>query len=254
MAERYKSYSETNPSSQQSAAAPHSSTGDEDEHGEMSPSPAAARPIVGPGAGGGAAGVERLDSQVQKAQEQLIKLKREQELIEKQKRELEELSRRQDELERGKTEMIEKLTRALVIIERQTGEAQKRVEQLRATAESFTGHLRTLEAIHPKVWAQEAIPKELNRALSSVDHARSEFNQSRARLQADAINAAGTDTAADSTGGSGSTATDYDELFNEGGARPFMYWFKAGLAFTLPLLILGLVALLVVVSFALNLR
>ncbi len=253
MAERYKSYSETNPSSPQpAAAAPHASPGDEDEYGEMSPSPAAARPIVG--AGGGAAGVERLDSQVQKAQEQLIKLKREQELIEKQKRELEELSRRQDELERGKTEMIEKLTRALVIIERQTGEAQKRVEQLRATAESFTGHLRTLEAIHPKVWTQEAIPKELNRALSSVDHARSEFNQSRARLQADAINAAGTDTAADSSGGSGSTATDYDELFNEGGARPFMYWFKAGLAFTLPLLILGLVALVIVVGFVMNLR
>jgi len=38
---------------------------------------------------------EHLDSQVQKAQEQLLALKRQQEQIEKQKRELEELSRRQ---------------------------------------------------------------------------------------------------------------------------------------------------------------
>ena len=36
---------------------------------------------------------EHLDSQVQKAQEQLLQLKRQQEQIEKQKRELEELSR-----------------------------------------------------------------------------------------------------------------------------------------------------------------
>ncbi len=48
---------------------------------------------------------EHLDSQVQKAQEQLISLKRQQEQIEKQKRELEELSRRQEELERGRAEM-----------------------------------------------------------------------------------------------------------------------------------------------------
>jgi len=41
---------------------------------------------------------EHLDSQVQKAQEQLLLLKRQQEQIEKQKRELEELSHRQEEL------------------------------------------------------------------------------------------------------------------------------------------------------------
>ena len=39
---------------------------------------------------------EQLDNQVQKAQEQLIALKRAQEQLEKQKRELEELSRRQE--------------------------------------------------------------------------------------------------------------------------------------------------------------
>ena len=44
---------------------------------------------------------EHLDNQVQKAQEQLLQLKRQAEVIEKQKRELEELSRRQEELERG---------------------------------------------------------------------------------------------------------------------------------------------------------
>ena len=58
---------------------------------------------------------ELLDTQVQKAQEQLLQLRRQADQIEKQKRELEELSRRQEELERGRAEMTDKLSRSLVI-------------------------------------------------------------------------------------------------------------------------------------------
>src|ERR1044071_1598557 len=81
--------------------------------------------------------VEHLDDQVQKAQEQLLQLKRQQDQIEKQKRELEELSRRQDELEQGRTEMSDKLTRSLVILEREAYNTQSRLEQFRAARESF---------------------------------------------------------------------------------------------------------------------
>src|ERR1700760_3469034 len=93
---------------------------------------------------------EHLDTQVQKAQEQLLSLKRQQEQIEKQKRELEELSRRQEALQQGKAEMMEKLTRALVVVERETYDAQKRVEQLQAINESYIQHLSMLESINPK--------------------------------------------------------------------------------------------------------
>src|SRR5262250_1568425 len=95
---------------------------------------------------------ELLDSQVQKAQEQLLQLRRQQEQIEKQKRELEELSRRQEELERGRAEMTDKLTRSLVVLEREAYNAQKRLEQIRATRESFGQHLELVEAIDPKSW------------------------------------------------------------------------------------------------------
>ena len=95
---------------------------------------------------------EHLDSQVQKAQEQLLQLKRQSEQIEKQKRELEELSRRQEELERGRAEMTDKLSRSLVILEREGYDSQKKLEQIRATHESFTQHLQLLEGIEPKTW------------------------------------------------------------------------------------------------------
>src|ERR1700760_4455895 len=130
------------------------------------------------------ASTEHLDSQVQKAQEQLLQLKRQQEQIEKQKRELEELSRRQEELERGRTEMMDKLTRSLVVLEREAYDTQKKLEQIRATRESFGQHLELIEAIDPKSWNPGDLHKELSRSLSAVDDARTEFSQQRSRLQA----------------------------------------------------------------------
>src|SRR4030081_3642649 len=127
---------------------------------------------------------EHLDSQVQKAQEQLLQLKRQQEQIEKQKRELEELRRRQEELERGRAEMTDKLTRSLVVVEREAYDTQKRLEQLRAMRESFGQHLQLIEAIDPKTWNPADLHKELSRALSTVDDARAEYAQQRSRLQA----------------------------------------------------------------------
>src|SRR3954464_5768458 len=84
---------------------------------------------------------EHLDNQVQKAQEQLIQLKRQQDQIEKQKRELEEVSRRQEELERGRTEMMAKLTRSLVVLEREAYHTQKKLEQIQSPHENFGQHL-----------------------------------------------------------------------------------------------------------------
>lgn len=178
---------------------------------------------------------EHLDNQVQKAQEQLQLLKRQQEQIEKQKRELEELSRRQEELERGRSEMTDKLTRSLVVLEREGYDAQKKLEQIRATHESFTQHLQLLEGIEPKAWNPTELPKELSRALSTVDDARAEFSQQRSRLEA----------------GSGETP-DLDlpeattpRASGSGGRRSFGEWMQIGLALTLPLIVFGFIALLI---------
>ena len=88
-----------------------------------------------------ASSTEHLDSQVQKAHEQLLQLKRQQEQIEKQKRELEELSRRQDELEQGRAEMTGQIDAIVVVLEREAYDSQKKLEQFRATRESFGQHL-----------------------------------------------------------------------------------------------------------------
>ena len=179
---------------------------------------------------------EHLDSQVQKAQEQLLQLKRQQEQIEKQKRELEELSRRQDELERGRSEMMDKLTRSLVVLEREAYDTQKRLEQIRATRESFGQHLELIEAIDPKSWNSTDLHKELSRALSAVDDARMEFSQQRSRLQA--AEEGNTEV------GLPEAAPDVSELL-DGVHRSFGQWVQIGFAFSLPLIIFGVAALLI---------
>jgi chromosome segregation ATPase len=179
---------------------------------------------------------EHLDSQVQRAQEALLSLKRQQEQIEKQKRELEELSRRQEELERGRAEMGDKLTRSLVILEREAYDTQKKLEALRATRESFGQHLELIEGIDPKSWNPADLSKELSRALSTVDDARAEFSQQRSRLQA-----------TDSPDGDGTlpeAAPDVSDLIHSG--QSFGHWVQVGLALTLPLIIFGIIALAVV--------
>jgi len=176
---------------------------------------------------------EHLDSQVQKAQEQLLQLKRQQEQIEKQKRELEELSRRQEELERGRAEITDKLTRSLVVLEREAYDTQRRLEQIRAMRESFGQHLELIEAIDPKGWNPTELQKELSRALSAVDDARTEFSQQRSRLQATGEKAS--DAALPEVG------PDLAEL--NGGERSLFRWMQIGFALSLPLIIFGFIAL-----------
>ena len=182
---------------------------------------------------------EHLDNQVQKAQEQLLALKRQQELIERQKRELEELSRRQEQLQAGRGDMVEKFTRAVVVLERETYDAKKRVELLNSIHDSFSGHLEVLESINPKGWEGLDINKELNRALSAVDDARAEYSASLPKISS-TKESDGSDPVAASIG--------YQTEYAVTEQKDFMYWLKAGFAFTLPILGLGVILIIVLVA------
>jgi len=180
---------------------------------------------------------QELQAQVQSAQAELAELKRRSEQIERDKQRLEELSRRQDELEVGRSEMLDKLTRALVVVQRETQEAEKRLDQLNTIHDSFTTHLQTLEAINPKAWVGLDLSKELSKALSIVDDSRAEYNRSQPRLSLDPLE--------EPRGESGLPA-EYEEYY-AGADKGFFYWLKAGFAFTLPLLVVLVIAILVVI-------
>ena len=182
---------------------------------------------------------EHLDNQVQRAQEQLLTLKRQQEAIERQKRELEELSRREEQFQQGRAEMVEKFTRSRVMLERETFDAQKRVEMLSGIHESFGQHLDVLEAINPKSWAEDEMNRELTKALGAVDDARAEYSRALPKIGAGQDGAGGDAIAPDGGYRMDLEATE---------AKDFTYWLKAGFAFTLPLFAIGVILVIVLVA------
>ncbi|MEI6323032.1 MAG: hypothetical protein WCP60_08030 [bacterium] len=175
---------------------------------------------------------EELQNQVKRAQSELMQLRERQNQIEKEKVRLEELTRRQEELEHGRNEMADKLARAIILVQRETEEAQRRLEQLNNIQDSFAEHLRNLEEIDPKAWHGRDLPKELTRALGTVDEARSAYARSHAKIAP---------SADIESGFSGDEGT----LFSDSGDQGFVYWLRNGLAFTLPLLSLGTISLFV---------
>lgn len=175
---------------------------------------------------------EELGDKVQQVRAELESLRQKQEEIEREKQRLEELKRRQDELDTGRADMLDKLTRALVVVHREIEESQARLEQMHSIHNSFTQHLRTLEAINIKAWGAAELPRELSKALSTVEDARAEYVKAQAKI------------AADGSGDAAAQLPGVDE-YGEYEDRGFSYWLKSGFAFTLPLQLLGAAAILV---------
>jgi hypothetical protein len=125
-----------------------------------------------------------INIRTQRAEEQLLDLKRQQEEIERQKRELDDLSRKQREFDEGRRDIVERLTRGLVLLEREEFEVKRELEQIKIVRDSFAEHLGETENISPADWTTEELPMELTKALARVDQAKSIYSQSRARLSA----------------------------------------------------------------------
>ncbi|MBS0657358.1 MAG: hypothetical protein JSR82_03820 [Verrucomicrobia bacterium] len=175
---------------------------------------------------------EQLASDVQRTQEKLAALKREQEHLERRKRELEDLARRQSEVETNTSDLTERLTRALVVLQQQCLDARRRAEQLEQAGGSLQRHLDGLQGIDVSAWSQSDAPRELTRALGLLDAARADYDGVRARLLNDETDPETSPTAAGARGES---------------ERTFVGWLQAGFAFTLPLLVVCLLILLALV-------
>jgi hypothetical protein len=132
--------------------------------------------------------------------------------------------------------MTDKLTRALVVLEREAYNAQSRLEQIRVARESFGQHLELVGAIDPRNWNPLDLHKELSRALSTVDDARTEYNEHRSRLQA-VGGGNGEQSLPDTTAGA----------YENSDGRSFSEWLQIGLALTLPLILFGVIAIAVLV-------
>jgi len=169
---------------------------------------------------------EDFGDKVNEAQEKLSQLRHEQERLEREKVELEELHTRKEEFMRGRTELVDKFNRYVTSLGREAAEAQKRSEQYLDTKDLFEHHLRSIQSLRPEQWSRNELRNELSRALNTIDDAEDDMLKSANILE----------TLKSSPRIKGSAISPFSGQMN------FMYWLKSGLAFTLPLVVLGTIA------------
>ncbi len=183
---------------------------------------------------------EDFEERVQEAQEQLLKLRHQQDLLEKQKSELELLSQQQEQFMDGRSLLSEKLQRGISTMEREAFEAEKRVEQYLHIKDTFGQHVEILEALTPESWSRSELRGELGRALTAIEEAESDYENCMSR-------AAGLlDRNPEIASGSPLPVS----YVSADGKNNFTSWFVKGLAFTLPLVIFGFLGLVVYLFFA----
>ncbi len=169
-----------------------------------------------------------LSHQVGGAAGEIERLRMKQAELEREKQELQQLARKQEDYERGKREMTEKLSRSVVLLEKEREQAVRMAELLAETRERFAEQLTALERIREDEWVDGDFKEELESALAEVDAAKTIYKKALARIEASSWHkSAGSNAAAGPL-----------EPTAEGGAvlpRGFGFWLKAGLAFSLPI-------------------
>ena len=173
---------------------------------------------------------EDFDGKLMQAQQQLEYLQKQREQLEQQKSLLEDLTQRKEEFINAQIELGERLSTSLTTIDREVFELRQELEDLEQTRQSFAAHLERIERIEPESWPREMLSQELSRANLMLEQAEEEFEGAVAHF------ATGRTRGLFGVGRPGRKAKMEGE---------FLPMLKNGLAFNLPVISLGAIALLI---------
>jgi hypothetical protein len=183
---------------------------------------------------------EEISTHMSGAVSELERLRLRQDELEREKRSLEDLSRKQAEYEAGKRDIIEKLNRSAILLEKEETQANRMAELLAETRDKFQETLAELKAIKEEAWGDADFRVELSRALAKVEAGRETYKRAMAKIDASSWHKVG--------GKMDAMPEVARESFLPLG---FGGWLKIGIAVTIPLavvLVLMFVAYLVVTS------
>lgn len=171
---------------------------------------------------------DEVESQVAASAQELDRLRMRQEELERERRELEALRKKQEDYERGRKEILNRLQQSLISMEKEQLKSERMVELLQETRRSFKSMVAEIEGIREDRWSDDSVADELGQALVVVEECRMQYNKALARI----------DTV---TAESGPGERTGPWLPAGDGSDPvwpgFRYWLKAGLALSLPLLV-----------------
>lgn len=179
------------------------------------------------------------NDRLKEAQDQLELLREQAELVEREKRELEELSQLQEAFLKGRDELIDSLSTTSDRLRHEAVDARRRAEDYDDATESFDHHLSIISALRPESWDRSELREELAQALSLVEDAQQDFSGRMKQIEP------GLHAPSKPIIGS-ATPSPVRSPMSATGPQDFSYWLRSGLAFTLPLLVLGVIALTIV--------
>jgi vacuolar-type H+-ATPase subunit I/STV1 len=176
--------------------------------------------------------VDDYDNKLKAAEAELGRIQQEREELERKKRELEELTARKRNFLSQQVELTEKLSNALVLIDRELYAIRQEADELEQCRVCFAAHLDKIQKFNPENWTRENLAEKLERATMATDIAADEYDQAAAHFE---------------NGRSGA-------IFGRASKRAratkissseFNVNLKNGFAFNLPVIVLGTIALLV---------
>ncbi len=193
----------------------------------------------------GTNGCDEPAARIEQARQQMLELRRQLEELDRERQELEELRRREEEFENGKTEMLEELSRTITMIEQEEFELNKRSTLLSNFREVYQGYVHQLQDIRESEWAGGELKSQLAKAFSVVEAARAELNKGRAHLSF-----LGEGPLQLASGPPPATVVQSSAVATSGSAFSFESEFYRGLARSLPLILFGAVALILILYYA----
>ena len=177
---------------------------------------------------------EDYDRKLRDAQEEIERIQQQREELERKKIELEEITNRKRAFVSQQVELTERLTSAITLIERELYEMRNETSDLEQCRACFAGHLDKLQKISPENWTRDNTSEKLEKAMISVDLAADEYDQAAAHFEGSR------------SGAIFGRASKKARGINRGSSSgEFATHFRNGLAFNLPIVILGTLALIV---------
>ena len=187
-----------------------------------------------------------LPEQVNQASDEIERLRQRQESLERRKQELVDQRRRIEAFEYNRRDMLDKLRRSAVLVVREGEQAGRMAALCGEVGALFSKLHQEMETFFPERWTEEEYDARLTQALAQVEAASAEYHRTMDRINALGWNRGDGKAPADD-------ASSLDSLMprgHKGLPATFTGWLLAGLAFTLPLLVVA--SALVVIHFLLK--
>ena len=164
---------------------------------------------------------EDFDAKLTDTQDELARVRRRTQELEQEKNEFEELTRMRTRFLGGRTQITDRLQRSLSRIDHERAEAEARIVHLDAVRAAFATHIEALNGLHPEAWSKTDLRGELARSLGIMEEAELDFTRAEKLLGPESPLAA-------------DPAAPLEETAPLGLDTSFLFWLKAGFAFTLP--------------------